>query len=139
MNKQPSIPGFAGPRLTPLRAIATYCRECFGGLASDCTPTDCIFWLYRTGTIPEGASRQLVRIIKSYCAGCLPGENPAGCSACIEYRGLAPCACWPFRMGRNPYYGDEQREKLRQHALRQLELTGSQALFAPRIDATPPA
>jgi hypothetical protein len=42
-------------------------------------------------------------------------------------------------MGRNPYYGEEQREKLRQHALRQLELTGSQAIFRPRIDGSPSA
>ncbi len=139
MKKQPSIPGFTGKRLTPLRAIATFCRECFGGPAKDCTSVDCPFHPYRTGIIPGGASRQIVKVVKSYCAGCLPRENPSGCSACVEYRGMAPCACWPFRNGKNPYYGPEQREKLRRHAQDRLTLLGSQAIFAPRIDATPPA
>lgn len=134
-----SVPGFEGKRLTPLRTIATFCRECFGGPAKDCAATDCIFHPYRQGTIPEGASRQLVRVIKRYCEGCLPKESPASCTACVEYRGLAPCACWPYRMGRNPYIGDEQRSKLRQHAREQYQLAGGEARFRPRIDERPSA
>ncbi|MEF3696435.1 helix-turn-helix transcriptional regulator [Desulfolutivibrio sp.] len=125
--------------LSPLRVIATFCRECFVGPAKACTAKSCVFWPYRRGTIPDGSSRELVKVIKEYCAGCLPEENPSGCSAGGEYRGLPPCPCWPFRMGRNPYIGPEVQEKRRQHALGQLNLLGSQALFAPGLDATPPA
>lgn len=140
MKKQPTVPGFTGPRLTPLRAIAAFCRECFGGPAVDCASVECPFFKYRTGTIEDGASRQLVRVIKRYCAEqCLPQESPAGCTACVEYRGLASCACWPYRMGRNPYIGDEQRSKLRQHAREQYQLAGGEARFRPRIDGRPSA
>jgi len=140
MKKQPTVPGFTGKRRTPLQSIATFCRECFGGPAVDCAAMDCIFHPYRQGTIPEGASRQLVKVIKRYCAEqCLPQESPAGCTACAEYSGLAPCACWPYRMGRNPYIGDEQRSKLRQHAREQYQLAGGEARFRPRIDERPSA
>lgn len=139
MRNKPSIPGYSGPRLTPLRAIATFCRECFGGPAKDCAATDCIFHPYRQGTIPEGASRQLVRVIKRYCEGCLPGESPAGCSACVEYRGLAPCPCWPYRLGRNPYLGPEVREMRRRRAVEQLQFAAQDGKFRPRIDERPSA
>ncbi len=139
MKRKPSVPGFTGKRRTPLQAIATFCRECNGGPAKDCKTTDCIFHPYRQGTIPEGASRQLVKVIRQYCQGCLPMESPAGCTACVEYRGLAPCPCWPFRLGRNPYVGPEQREKLRRQALEQYQLAGGEARFRPRIDGSPPA
>lgn len=139
MRNKPSVPGYAGPHLTPLKAIAAFCRQCFGGQAKDCASTGCPFWPYRQGTIPEGASRQMVRIIKSYCAGCLPAENPKDCSACVEYRGLAPCPCWPYRLGRNPYIGPEVREMRRRRAVEQYQLAGGEARFRPRTDARPTA
>ncbi len=124
MKIKPSVPGYAGKRRTPLQSMATFCRQCFGGPAGECPSRDCIFWPYRTGTISEGASRNLVQVIRQYCQGCLAMENPAGCAAGGDYLGNPACPCWPYRLGRNPYHGDVQREKLRQHAQRQLELTG---------------
>jgi hypothetical protein len=133
---KPAVPGFDGPRKTALESIRLFCVGCMGGsfaLVAECPSVDCIFYRYRTGTIEPGADRRLMRIIKTYCAEqCLPQEDPAGCTAGKAYLDLSPCPVWPFRLGRNPYYGDERRERLREQAIS----SGWEANFRPRLDGT---
>ena len=68
-----AVPGFDGPRKTAFESIRLFCIGCMGGsfaLVTDCQSTDCAFHSYRSGTIEAGASRRLLRVIRSYCDGC---------------------------------------------------------------------
>ena len=135
----PAVPGFEGKRRTALGSLRAFCVSCMAGqpsLVAACPSGDCLLFHYRSGEIEEGADRRLTRIIKSYCSEqCLPAEDPAGCTANKKYLEHSACALWPFRRGRNPYYGDVRREKLRQHAI----TTSSEAHFAARGAGTHPA
>jgi len=133
-----AIPGYDGKRRTALESLRAFCVSCMGGqpsLVAGCPSGDCTLFPYRSGEIEDGADRRLTRVIKSYCSEqCLPAEDPAGCTAGKKYLEHAACALWPFRRGRNPYYGDARRERLRQHAL----VAGSEANFVARGAGTPP-
>ena len=132
-----AVTGFDGPRKTALESIRLFCVQCMGGqrnLVADCPSTGCIFFNYRMGEIADGASRRLLRVIRTYCGGCAPGGDVAGCTAGKIYLALSPCPLWPFRAGSNPYYGDKRRERLREHAIR----SGSEANFRPRLGGTCP-
>jgi len=137
MKKNISIPGFSGKRRSPLAAIHRFCVECMGeqpGLIGDCPSTGCTFYPFRHGRLEDGDGGSRVKAIARYCRECLPAEDPAGCTAGVSFAGNTPCPCWPFRTGRNPFIGDEQRQKLRVKATRQFILAGGRnALFAPRI------
>lgn len=132
------LPGFEGKRRTPLLAIRAFCVECMGGsaqLVAECASTACPYHGQRMGTIEPGADRRLLRVIKSYCAGqCLPGEDPAGCSARKEYLGQSPCPCWPYRLGRNPFYSDATREMRRRQGLQYGFGTVQDTVSRSRID-----
>ena len=134
----PAVPGYDGPRKTALESIRLHCVQCMSGsfaLVTDCPSKDCIFFNYRAGTIEPGASRRLLRVIRSYCDTCAPEGDVAGCTAGRCYLDLSPCPIWPFRLGRSPYYGEGRKERLREHAIR----SGSEANFRPRLDGTYPA
>ena len=139
MKAKPAVPpGFDGPRKTALESIRLHCVQCMGGsfaLVADCPSTACLFFPYRSGVIEAGASRRLLKAIRSYCDGCAPGGDVAGCTAGKCYLSLSACPVWPFRSGRSPYYGEGRKERLREHAIR----SGSEANFRPRLDGKGPA
>ena len=115
-----AVPGFDGERKTPLESIRACCVQCQGGsyaLVSECTSPLCPFYQYRAGEIAAGASRRLLRVIKSYCDACAPDGDVAGCTAGRGYLSLSPCPLWPFRSGRSPYYSEKTREARRARAL----------------------
>ena len=115
-----AVTGFDGPRKTALESIRLFCVQCMGGqrnLVADCPSVDCAFHAYRSGVIEAGASRRLLRVIRSYCDGCAPGGDVAGCTAGKIYLDLSPCPIWPFRSGRSPYYSAEAREQRRARAI----------------------
>ena len=119
-STKPVVPGYDGERKTPLEAIRAHCVRCQGGsfaLVSDCNSPACPFYAYRSGAISEGASRRLLRVIKSYCDACAPDGDAAGCTAGKCYLDLAACTLWPFRRGRSPYYSEKTREACRARAL----------------------
>ena len=123
---------FQGKRRGPLAAIRAFCMWCCGGQWSEvaaCQSVNCHFLQYRRGVIPPGAGRSLVRIIKGRCLDCMP-DGPANCDAFQAYEIHPPCPCWPFRMGRNPNIGKEQREKHRAHGKRLMNFTGGHAVSA---------
>jgi len=134
----PAVPGYDGPRKSALESIRLHCRQCMGdslALIRDCVTTECAFHPYRSGEIPAGASRRLLKVIRSFCESCAADGDVAGCTAGKSYLSLSPCPIWPFRSGRNPYYGEGRKERLREHAIR----SGSEANFRPRLDGTRPA
>ena len=119
-NNKPAVPGFDGPSKTTLESLRLFCIGCMGGsfsLVTDCPSTGCLFYPYRSGVIETGASRRLLKVIKSYCEACTPGGNVAGCTAGSCYLSLAPCPVWPFRRGVSPYYSAKTREARRARAL----------------------
>ena len=138
------LPGFEGKRRTPLAAIHKFCVECQGDQpysVADCPSSGCLFFTFRHGRNEDGDGGSRVKAIGRYCREqCLPAEDPAGCTAGKPYAGNQPCACWPYRLGRNPYIGDEQRQKLRERATIRFNLEGGRmAVFAPRTVQSDPA
>lgn len=120
MKAKPAVPGFDGPRKTALESIRLFCIGCMGGslsLVTDCPSTACMFFPYRSGAIEPGASRRLLKVIRTCCDGCAPDGDVAGCTAGKIYLDLLPCPIWPFRSGRSPYYSAEAREQRRARAL----------------------
>lgn len=125
---------FSGKRRKPLNAIRAFCLWCSGGSALEvrlCPGVACVFYAYRMGAIPEGASRSMIRAIKARCLDCKP-DGAADCDASQAYEIHPPCPCWPYRLGRNPNIGAEQREKLRRQGKRQMNFTGQRLDSAPR-------
>lgn len=113
------VPGYDGPRKTSLESIRLFCIACMGGsfaLVASCTSTTCPFHGHRMGVIEPGASRRLLKVIKSYCDTCALGGDVTGCTAGRCFLDLAPCPVWPFRNGRSPYYSVEAREQRRVRA-----------------------
>jgi len=138
-KSKPAVPGFDGPRKTALESIRLFCLGCMGGarsLVAECPSEDCIFYLYRSGAIEPGASRRLLKVIRSYCDACAPGGDVAGCTAGKIYLDLSPCPIWPFRSGRSPYYSAEAREQRRTRAISLFGSATQEADSAPRIDET---
>ena len=83
MKTKPAVPGFDGPRKTALESIRLFCIGCMGGsfaLVAECPSVDCIFYPYRSGAIEPGASRRLLKVIRSHCDICAPGGDVAGCT-----------------------------------------------------------
>jgi len=139
MKAKPAVPGFDGPRKTALESIRLFCVQCMGGsfaLVAECPSVDCIFYPYRSGAIEPGASRRLLRVIRSYCDACAPGGDVAACTAGKNYLDLSPCPVWPYRMGRSPYYSAEAREQRRARAISLFGIATQEANSAPRIDGT---
>jgi hypothetical protein len=121
-----------GKRRKPLQAIRAYCLWCCGGSALEvrqCPADGCAFYPYRAGVIAPGASRSLLKAIKARCLDCKP-DGAADCDAFEAYETHPPCPCWPFRMGRNPNIGAEQRKKLRAHGKRLMNFTGGRGVSA---------
>ena len=138
----PAIPNYDGPRKTALESIRLHCVQCQGGsfaLVTDCPSKDCIFFNYRAGTIEPGASRRLLRVIRSYCDTCAPGGDVAGCTAGRCYLDLSPCPVWPFRRGVSPYYSAEAREQRRARAISLFGSPTQEADSAPGFNETIPA
>jgi len=137
MKTKPAVPGFDGPRKTALESIRLFCVQCMGGsfaLVAECPSTACIFYPYRSGAIEPGASRRLLKVIRSHCDICAPGGDVAGCTAGKIYLDLSPCPIWPFRSGRSPYYSPEAREQRRARAISLFGSGTQEADSAPRID-----
>ncbi|KAF0231749.1 MAG: hypothetical protein FD177_2720 [Desulfovibrionaceae bacterium] len=121
-------------RRKPLQAIRAFCLWCSGGSPLEvrlCPANGCAFYPYRGGVIAPGASRSLLKAIKTRCLDCKP-DGAADCDAFEAYETHPPCPCWPFRMGRNPNIGAEQREKQRRQGKRQMNFTGQWRESAPR-------
>jgi len=138
-KSKPAVPGYDGPRKTALESIRLFCVGCMGGsfaLVAECPFTACIFYPYRMGAIEAGASRRLLKVIKSYCDGCAPGGDVAGCTAGKIYLDLAPCPIWPYRRGVSPYYSPEAREQRRARAISLFGSATQEADSAPRMDGT---
>lgn len=126
---------FQGKRHSPLDSIRAFCLWCCGGSAPEvreCPSSQCVLFPYRMASIPQGVGRSLVKVIKARCLDCLPG-GPADCDALQPFTEHPPCPLWPFRMGENPNYGREQREKLRAHGKQTGFKPGSQPRTASRI------
>lgn len=134
--------GYEGKRLTPLATIRSFCRYCMGNsaqLVDECISSACPFHPYRTGTISPGASRRLLRVIKTHCSTqCLPAEDPAGCSAGKAYLSLPACPCWPYRKGISPFVSARVREKRRELGRKYGFRTAGDPVLRARIDETGP-
>ena len=116
-KKISTLEGYEGKRLTPLAAIRTVCRSCMGNsaqLVADCSSDACPLHPYRSGVIEPGASRRLLRIIKTFCATCAADGDVAACTAGKPYLDLPVCPVWPYRLGRSPYISASVREKRRE-------------------------
>jgi len=139
MKAKSAVSGYDGPRKTALESIRLFCIQCMGerfSLVTGCPSVDCIFYPYRMGVIPDGASRRLLRVIRSYCDICAPGGDVAGCAAGRCFLDLSACPIWPFRSGRSPYYSAEAREQRRARALSLFGSATQGANSAHRIDGT---
>lgn len=120
MKTRPAVPGYEGARKTALESIRLHCVQCMGGsftLVTDCRSSDCVFHQYRSGAIEAGASRRLLKVIKTFCDICAPGGDVNSCTAGRRYMDLSPCPVWPFRRGVSPYYSAEAREQRRARAI----------------------
>ncbi|WP_043599983.1 hypothetical protein [Solidesulfovibrio magneticus] len=140
-KNKPAVPGFDGPRKTALESIRLHCVQCQGGsfaLVADCSSKDCLFYPYRSGSIEPGASRRLLKVIRSYCDTCAPGGNVAGCTAGRCYLDLSACPIWPFRSGRSPYYSAEVREQRRARAISLFGNTTQEGDSAPNFNENTP-
>lgn len=138
-KNKPAVPGYDGPRKTALESIRLFCLGCMGGarsLVAECPSSDCIFYNYRSGVIEAGASRRLLKVIRSHCDICAPGGDVTACTAGKIYLDLAPCPVWPYRMGRSPYYSAEAREQRRARAISLFGSATQEADSVPRIDGT---
>lgn len=109
-------------RITPLKAIRKQCLHCMGGsfrLVSECPDVDCPLYPYRFGRLQPGISGRTIRIIRQYCLGCAGSAHEVKtCQGNEIYLGNEPCVLWPFRLGKNPNYSMEAREKRRAIALK---------------------
>ena len=105
-------------------------------LVSECPSMDCVFHAYRLGVIPDGVSRRLLKVIRSYCDGCATGGEVAACTAGKNFLDLSACPIWPFRSGRSPYYSAEAREQRRVRAISLFGNATQEADFLPRIDGS---
>lgn len=110
------------PKRSPLKAIRAFCTTCQGECSravAGCADTACPFYPYRHGTPPEGMKHQPMKAIRRYCLdNCQCG---AGRQEVVDCGGdtalLGPCPVFPFRLGKNPNFSAEIREKRRQAAL----------------------
>jgi len=148
MASPKTMPLFEGKRRTAKGAIRAFCLWCCGGSSKEVgvcpSGSDkrhpCDLWHYRNGgPIPPGVSRSLLKAIKARCLDCLPGSEhtPKDCTAYEPYAHHPACPLWPFRLGRNPNIGVEQRKKLRAHGKEKGFKTGSQAKSGSRIAPNP--
>ena len=128
---------YPGKRRSPLKAIRAFCVWCCGGSAPEvqlCPSASCAFYPYRMGTIPPGASRGLMKAFKARCLECAADHDPANCDAFQKYEIHPPCPVWPYRLGKNPNIGMEQREKLRGHGKRLMNFASPRPEIEPRIN-----
>ena len=108
---------------TPGEAIHKFCVQCVdsiyevkncGGekcLNGGCDEKGvCLFYKFRLGT-----GRPSVKQIRRYCLCCASGdfEYIRQCPDGIKHGGMAACALYPFRMGKNPNIVLSEEEKLR--------------------------
>jgi len=119
MNSNPVR--FTGKRRTPLTAIRAYCLWCCGNSSREvelCPSTDCALYFYRLGKIPAGASRRLLKVIRSRCLECVDGPGEVTrCAAHEAFAGQPPCPLWLYRFGRNPNISEKARTKRRKQGL----------------------
>ena len=122
---------------TPGEAIHKFCVACVGGspfevkncggekcLNGGCASSgECSFYKFRLGN-----GRPSVKLIRRYCLYCTSGdlEYVRECPDGIKHGGMASCALYPFRMGRNPNINLSDVEK----AKRSQRLAGIRGLSA---------
>lgn len=136
-RKSATLGGYEGKRLTPLAAIRAICRSCMGNssqLVADCVSDACPLHPYRSGVIEPGASRRLLRIIKTFCASCAADGDAAGCAAGRAHLDLLPCVLWPYRLGKSPFVSARVREKRRELGRKYGFGSAQEPVSAARID-----
>jgi len=136
-KKASQLAGYEGKRLTPLAAIRSMCRSCMGNgaqLVADCVSEACPLHPYRSGAIEAGASRRLLRVIKTFCATCAADSDAAACTAGRAYLSLPACPLWPYRLGRSPFVSAEVRERRRELGLKYGFGAAQEPVSRARID-----
>ena len=92
-------------QITPLRALRAKCLWCCDGQRVEpkrCPATDCPIHPYRCGSIPDGASRNLIPVIRAKCLECADGPaDVRDCDGCPDPV-HGPCPLHPFRFGKRP-------------------------------------
>lgn len=112
---------------TPGEAIHRFCVACVGGspfevktcggekcLNGGCAPSgECWFYKFRLGR-----GRPSVKLLRKYCLYCCGGDREyvRECPDGIPHGKQAPCALYPFRMGKNPNFNPAIAENLKQRA-----------------------
>lgn len=141
-KNKPALSGYDGPRKTALESIRSHCRQCMGdnlALIRECQTKGCALHSYRTGEIETGASRRLLKVIRSFCDTCAAEGDVSGCTAGRVFLALPPCPLWPYRTGRSPYTSEKVREQRRARAVQSRFWETGQANSAKGSDDTSPA
>ena len=138
-KSKPALSGYDGPRKTSLESIRLHCRQCMGdnlALIRDCVTAACALHAYRSGEIEEGASRRLLRVVRTFCDTCAADGDVAGCGAGKTYQSLPPCPLWPYRMGKSPYTSARVRDQRRARAVQSRFWETPQGISAKGSDDT---
>ena len=138
---KPALRGYDGPRKTSLESIRLHCKQCMGdhlALIRDCATGACALHPYRSGEIEEGASRRLLKVIRSFCDTCAADGDVGGCGAGKTYQSLPPCPLWPYRTGRSPYVTQRVRDQRRARAVQSRFWETGQAVSVQGSDDTGP-
>lgn len=134
MKYIPGINLYEGRKLTPLRAIAAFCKFCSGDDPREvklCPSVSCPLYPYRLGRLPENGSSNLLAVIKSYCFGqCLPGGYSEVVDCGGHVNGTHPaCPLWPYRLGTNLHFSAEARKTRSRRAKNQPRQAAQQGKF----------
>ena len=104
---------------SPMKAIRRFCVEqCNADTPSEvksCAGNAwvmgaCPLYAFRTGRKPLGAST--LKAIRKHCLMCFNGDT-AGVRECQDME----CPLFPFRLGKNPNFSEETRQKRREVCL----------------------
>ena len=107
---------------TPLQSIRKYCLWCCNDQASEvrlCQSPQCGLYPYRLGRMPGLPGQSCLKAIRARCLDCCCW-NDAEVRRC-----KTDCVLNPYRMGTNPNYSEETREKHRQAAKNRLSFAGT--------------
>ncbi len=105
--------------MTPGQAVRKFCISCVGGSpfeVKSCGGDKClnggVCWFYR---FRQGSGRPSVKLLRKYCLYCCGGDREYVrlCPDGIPHLGMAACALYAFRMGRNPNFDSSSADRLR--------------------------
>lgn len=133
MSTLTNAPVHCGKRLTPRRAIRTYCRWCNGGSTATCVSSACVLFPYRADGVTSEAKVSPLRSIRAKCRECAGGvEAVRTCTAHKPFSETQPeCPLWPHRDGKRNVTL-EYREQRREQAKKQRGKSGPGAPFKPK-------